>query len=369
MFSKYVKKIIILLPVLLLFISFPVSAASYGSVEDWDGLVSFAIDSGRAYLTNSSYNFINTGSSTEVKTAIAEYSGTFSNIMTIEDLIPGSVIDGRLVVYGEVAKRSNSTNANGVSYYFYDPSVSFSADSENGITFGGFIRSEDSDSINFTIQVQFNEFYCTSDFIDIPFNMFINMATWVNMTSYHAIESIHVYEDVSFSFASDWAGDMYMYTDLRDASTIDGFIADQNQQIINNSSTQITVTQQQMEQQHADSQAQIQATQAQTDTLVNGYDSTAGQGVVNNFNDVAGSLEDAENDLFASADLGGINYDPFSEYITSDSAQAGFSFIRSVLQAIWNALGDFQIPIYLGLLLMIVTKFLGFQQFASGGGD
>lgn len=167
----------------------------------------------------------------------------------------------------------------------------------------------------------------------------------------------------------DYAGDVMQYDSLIDVPSMDGFLADQNQQIIDNSQTQITVTQQQTEQQHADSQAQIDATNNQTNTLVNGYDSSAGSDVKSQFDSVASDLNNAEASLFDAFAYDGVNYDPFSDYLNSQAVKDVFSFVSSLMSSIWNALGDFSIPIYLGLLIVVVTRFLGYQQMSSGGGD
>ena len=361
MFSKYVKKIIILLPVLLLFFAVPVSAAESGVPEIWDG--TFTLNS---FVPNfmlnlyRPYSYIHNSDNSVVPVYTSAYYSYDDNfLININSDDTNVYLNGSFKIRVTV---SPSVASSGLRYL----NVSCTPLDLNDVYVTVLQQTRVYGGIStFDIIVEFDNYFVNDSEITLPISVSYNLSSFYTTLN----ENIPLEIQYDISYVSDYHGSIYQYDSLEDVPSLDGYFAEQNQQIINNSSTQITVTQQQTEQQHADSQAQIQATQTQTDTLVNGYDSTAGQGVVNNFNDVAGSLEDAENDLFASADLGGINYDPFSEYITSDSAQAGFSFIRSVLQALWNALGDFQIPIYLGLLLMIVTKFLGFQQFASGGGD
>lgn len=217
----------------------------------------------------------------------------------------------------------------------------------------------------FDIVCQFQNYYVTNSQIVLPLHIQVSASAVYSTPTVNADSVI----SVGMNIVSDYNGDIMQYDRLEDVPSMDGYIADQNQQIINNSQTQITVTQQQMEQQHADSQAQIDATNNQTNTLVNGYDSSAGSDVKSQFDSIASDLDGAEASLFDAFAYDGVNYDPFSDYLNSQAVKDVFSFVSSLMSSIWNALGDFSIPIYLGLLIVVVTRFLGYQQMSSGGGD
>ena len=317
MFLKFVKKIIILLPVLLLFFAFPVSASeseNIGVGSEWDGTFDVHFPNAGLYLEHTyDYYYNLTDTTAKPRYTMLYFESSDNALITINSNTTDVYLNGSFRI--RCTTNPEETN-DGLNYLTVSaqpivlPGVYVTVDLVERIK-GGITT--------FDIVCQFQNYYVANSQIVLPLHIQASCAA-VYSTPNMYVDSV---VGVTMDIVSDYNGDVMQYERLEDVPSMDGYFADQNQQIIDNSSTQITVTQQQTEQQHADSQAEIQATQNQTDTLVNGYDSSSGEGVVNNFNDVAGSLEDAENDLFASADLGGLDYDPFTEYISSESAQSG----------------------------------------------
>lgn len=317
--------------------------SDYEGVFDWDGVVSFAASSGYVY-TSYSGDVMSPKTQEQYydkKAITVVYDGNISNIMVINGLVPGSVIDGKLIVYGSLVMPQNQAVMDN-QYTFYIPNITFNADNENNITFGSYIRSIDT-AVNFAIEVQFNEYYCTNDFVNIPFNMDVTYAAYVEnntinneyMSSYHIVPQFRI----TTTFASDWAGDMRMYTNPQSNPTMDGYFAQQNQTIIDQSQTQNNLTNQQntliqnqTSQQHQDSQAEINQgianSQAQinqsiqnTDEITNGYNSGVMGEAEDKFSSGAGDLTDIEDTLTDSS----------SSYVDNFTT-SGFdtSFLQSV---------------------------------------
>lgn len=216
-----------------------VSAAQYEDVEDWDGHIEFASSSMYVHMNANAIHYTDTDTGLSAKKASVSYSGRSSNILRITDCTPQSVIDGKLIVYGTIVPTYMSYGDENHGYV----QISFDADNENNITFGGYVREfveiDGRCHTKFAIEVQFNEYYCTTDFINIPFTVYMTQGVNYNNVDPNYIETLRSGIFVYENYATDWAGDMSVYTNMQSNPSMDGYFADQNQTIIDQSQAQI----------------------------------------------------------------------------------------------------------------------------------
>lgn len=103
------------------------------------------------------------------------------------------------------------------------------------------------------------------------------------------------------------------------------------------------------------------------DDLVHGYDGSLGDQNTEKFQGASGDLNHAEDDLTGKASYE-IDYDQYNSIFQAEGTVSALAFVKTVMDAIYTALGSFAIPLTLGLLLIIITRILGYQHFSSGGG-
>lgn len=248
---KFMKKLIILLPVFLLFFSIPVSAA--GSVIDYDGSVSLLTPN--TYLHLYTDNILGNSNSAY----ITVYDASLNNTLVVDDLTPGTLLSGTL--YFPITFTPYITLTSPDYYNYCD--VYFTSDLNlDNISLSYELISRNS-GVNtrtaYYIKVFFDGYLVTSSKLEIPFLMNISQ------TVHYGSESVQrEYVIVSSSTTGDWAGDISIYTDPSDfvgTSSLDlspviNAINSQTDQVNQDLQAQIQATQDQSDQAHADSQAQ-----------------------------------------------------------------------------------------------------------------
>lgn len=105
----------------------------------------------------------------------------------------------------------------------------------------------------------------------------------------------------------------------------------------------------------------------QHNELLNGFDDSTGNQINSDFNDTVADLDEAEDNLFALAE-NEINYSSYADFFRLSSVEGAIGFVSSWMQSIYVSLGVFGMPILIGLLLIVVTRIIGYQNFSAGGG-
>lgn len=103
------------------------------------------------------------------------------------------------------------------------------------------------------------------------------------------------------------------------------------------------------------------------DELINGYDPGTGSAAKNEFDSSAAELEAAEGDLFGQTSYDQVDYTQFNSFFSIEAVAASMLFVKSILESLYGALGVFGVPITIGLVLLVFTRIIGFQNFYSGG--
>lgn len=101
--------------------------------------------------------------------------------------------------------------------------------------------------------------------------------------------------------------------------------------------------------------------------LINGYDPGTGSAAKNEFDSSAAELEAAEGDLFGQTSYDQVDYTQFNSFFSIEAVAASMLFVKSILESLYGALGVFGVPITIGLVLLVFTRIIGFQNFYSGG--
>lgn len=100
---------------------------------------------------------------------------------------------------------------------------------------------------------------------------------------------------------------------------------------------------------------------------VNGYDPATGDINTEKFDTSSAVLESVESGLTDQASYE-IDYSSYDSIFTAAGTVSALAFVKTVLDSMYTALGSFAIPLTLGLLLLVITRILGYQNFSSGGG-
>lgn len=106
----------------------------------------------------------------------------------------------------------------------------------------------------------------------------------------------------------------------------------------------------------------------QKDNILNGFDSSTGDQANTNFSNSTADLEAAEGSLFENTSYNQVDYNQFDSFFSLESVGGAILFVKSALEAMYSSLGIFGIPISIGLVLLVFTRLIGFQNFTSGGG-
>lgn len=102
--------------------------------------------------------------------------------------------------------------------------------------------------------------------------------------------------------------------------------------------------------------------------LINGYDPATGNQANTDFSNSTADLEAAEGSLFENTSYNQVDYNQFDNFFSLESVGGAILFVKSALEAMYSSLGIFGIPISIGLVLLVFTRLIGFQNFTSGGG-
>lgn len=102
--------------------------------------------------------------------------------------------------------------------------------------------------------------------------------------------------------------------------------------------------------------------------LINGFDSVTGDQANTDFSNSTADLEAVEGSLFENTSYNQVDYNQFDSFFSLESVGGAILFVKSALEAMYSSLGIFGIPISIGLVLLVFTRLIGFQNFTSGGG-
>ena len=288
------------------------AAAAVGVGTWWDGVVTVGNTSqiNSFYLTDvelvgSNYNAI--------------YKGDFNTFLDVE------CYDTNVFLNGYLRKRVNINFVDNGLGYISAPQVYCEPIVMDGITASVAMVASQDFSVSFDIMLSFNNYYVSQASFRIPLlisimssQQFIAGSDWGSV--------VRLYSNLTQ--VEDWTGDMWQYDNLEDVPSVDGYISQQNQTIINQSQTQNNLTneqntliQNQTNQQHSDSQAEINQSIQNTDQITNGYNSGVMGEAEDKFSSGAGDLTDIEDTLTDSS----------SSYVDNFTT-SGFdtSFLQSV---------------------------------------
>lgn len=101
--------------------------------------------------------------------------------------------------------------------------------------------------------------------------------------------------------------------------------------------------------------------------LINGYDPGTGSAAKNEFDSSAAQLEAAEGNLFGQTSYDQVDYQQFNSFFSIEAVAASMLFVKAILESLYGALGVFGVPLTIGLVLLVFTRIIGFQNFYSGG--
>lgn len=169
----------------------------------------------------------------------------------------------------------------------------------------------------FDLYIYFDNFYLNNDSITIPILINTNMLLNVP-NSYNANGSY----TVVFSYSADYAGELYMFNSLEDVPSMDGYFAEQNQEMINQN--QEIINQNYYDQQLQEQQNLLQQQQNQRQEQVLSDADTAFAGDSSGLSGALGDMEDAEGELAES------NFQALEDY---DYEEADFSNLLPEVQS------------------------------------
>lgn len=203
-------------------------SAYYGTVTDWNGSFSFQDDKTVTFLRGVFTNYSDSSIHEYASGSRISYEGTESNMLRLDGLTPGHILNGCFTVYGTA--EVNFSTVTDPNNYMQRTQLNITSDISDAVVLSCSSRESTATTYDFTITVSFNGFYCNSDHIDIPFEIGIQTSV-----GYYNIPggslSVPAEFDVYFSYATDWAGDLMEYSDLRDVPSLQGYFANQNQDI------------------------------------------------------------------------------------------------------------------------------------------
>lgn len=350
---KFIKRY---LPIFLsVFVCFPLNAKAeqLGVGTYWDGVVNILGDSSEIYLNcvaEQSYNV--SGTSVSPTYSFVTYEGDVNLIAEIE------MYETDVYLNGFIRKRLNFNMD-------YDSShavkLVLSATAEPIIMNGVYISVQNVERnkgfCSVDLYINFDNYYVKDDNLRLPVLLNLDYSGIYN----HSV-SLGIYPSLTCSMSDidDWYGDVWQYDRLDDVPSMDGYFAEQNTEIINQQTINNELIQQQIQQDHED-------TLQQTDTLTNGYDNSIGAAASDKLDNSISDLNDMEDSLFGTVGDASEDYTDISNFFTNLQIVESFSFVRSLMESIFVAMGDFSVPLTVGFLFFILVKILGYQQFASGG--
>lgn len=309
------------------------AAAAVGVGSLWDGLVQLTYARPILYLDNT-YVMVETPETSEGLTQPYYTLATYNGNQTIRVEIDSDYTD--VYLNGSVRKRVSVVP---VSQYDTSHLQYLNVYCEPVSLNGVYISTELIEygpTCTYDVYIEFDNYYVDQSEITLPLNVQYSFTSWYETNRNFNIDE---YIWLNMSVSGDYAGTIQKYDSLEDVPSLDGYFAEQNQTIINQSQTQNnltnqqnTIIQNQTSQQHQDSQAEINQgianSQAQinqsiqnTDQITNGYNSSQMGDAENKFESGAGDLTDIEDTLTDSS----------STYV-SDFTNTGFdtSFLQSV---------------------------------------
>ena len=286
----YVTSLIMMCSMFIL----PVSAY-YGTVSGWDGLVTFEDTQTIVFLSGNVSNSTSTGN---ISGARVTYEGVESNVLHIEGLTPGTVLNGELVIYGNASLDPSKLKEGN---YFQGMQLNFQSDSEDNITFSGYCRDASVlYSYDFAVKVTFNSYYCTLDYLDIPFSVEVQTGVGFYSISSGSLDVNNGFY-CTFNYSSDWAGYLDVYTDLRDVPSLEGYFASQNQEIVDSinqhDSNERSWFNQLITSMGLGFQKLYDQMTEENDEVLNGYEGGAAVDANNAFSSGAGELSQTEEQL------------------------------------------------------------------------
>lgn len=310
----------IFLSLVVMFVPIRVDAAvGVGSI--WDGTYNVDFVSPIIYLDYTHiYDYLSGGGTVKPTYVGAIYSGSGNLIVDIDSNSTGVYLNGTFNARVSLSVQRTLNSGSKLS-------VTAQPVVLNGIYVSVLQTSRDElGNAVFDIIVEFDNYYVEQSTISLPLKIDYQLNTYIRTVENTGI----VAESIVYipSVYGDYHGDIMQYDNLEDVPSVDGYFAEQNQTIIDQSQTQNNLTNQQntliqnqTSQQHQDSQAEINQSIQNIDQITNGYNSGVMGDAENKFESGAGDLTDIEDTLTDSS----------STYV-DNFTNSGFdtSFLQSV---------------------------------------
>lgn len=175
---------------LLFFFSIPVSAAS----TVYDGSVSFSSKYCPVYLQSTG---VVQNSANNVIYKSQSMHGSGSNILTLNDIEPGTVLNGSLVLSGTATANYSQTY-----FQIYSSQVAFESSLSDGITVSSYAGPYNGNSVSFSIKITFSNYHCSNSYVDIPLSFDLFCAVYYSGLT----DPIFSQLQYDFSFSSTYTG-------------------------------------------------------------------------------------------------------------------------------------------------------------------
>lgn len=267
----------------MFFVTFPLTvSASVGAGTWWDGIVTVG-------NTSQVHSFYVTDVELVGMNYNAVYKGDFNTYVDVESY------DTDVFLNGYLRKRINLTFSDNGLGYISSPQVYCEPIVMDGITASVSMVSSQDFSVSFDILLSFNNYYVSQSSFRIPLlitvmssQQFLAGADWGSV--------VRVYSNLDQ--VEDWYGDMWQYDNLEDVPSVDGYISNQNQTIIDQSQTQIENQEIQNQLQEQQNQLQ-QESNEQNKNFMDNFFSNLGNTVlgwiVPSSEDLTGFLDDVNS--------------------------------------------------------------------------
>lgn len=328
---------------LLIVCSVPMKAvAAVGVGSMWDGVISVSSDDSTDLFVEYSYstkNYTNNDGSVSEADSFYIYEGGSDHIVEVNSN------SSDIYLNGYIQKRVNvSVDLSVITQeYGYRGNLDVSATPVvlDNIYITVLPISSSVYGCVFDIYIHFDDYYVNHTDIQIPINIDFKYA--LQMFSYQNSNLVPRIP-LNLSVSADYGGDIQQYDNLEDVPSVDGYFAEQNTTIINQSQIQNNLTteqntliQNQTQQQHSDSQAEINQSIQNTDQITNGYSDQSINNADAAFNDGAGDLSAIEDNLSSSSSQYIDNYaDSAFDASFLDTISPSLGFVVTWFTNFWN---------------------------------
>ena len=228
----------LLIPILslILFVSLPFSvSAAVGVGSMWDGQVVVSIPDSCLYLNyDRAYSYqTSDGTVTSMHNGMI-FKGDTNVIIDIDSNSTGVYLNGTLKKRVVVSTVASGPSGN-ITYGYLTPS-SLPVTMNNVFVTTSLVERQSGGSCSFDIFIEFDNYYVEQSIISLPLSVNFTLDAFLNSAVSLWSPEI-LYADITV--IEDYTGDIMQYDNLEDVPSVDGYFAEQNTTIINQSQTQI----------------------------------------------------------------------------------------------------------------------------------